>query len=437
MRQVNIGLLGFGAIGSGVAKILLESGEAISQKIGISLRLKKIADLDITSVRPLSVPPEMLTTAVNVVLEDNEIDIIVELIGGFEPARSFILKAIANKKHIVTANKALLAANGDEIFKAAQLGSVDIGFEASVAGTIPVIKTLRETLAANRIEAILGIINGTSNYILSKMTDAGIDFASALSEAQAKGYAEADPTLDINGADAKHKLAILLSLAYGQSVKLEEIYCEGITKITPDDIRFAAEFGYRVKLLAIAIRRGERVEARLHPTLIPLSHPIAQVNENYNALHIIGSAANAVFLHGQGAGMMPTASAVMSDIIDIARNIASGASGRLPSRCPDESKIKTLQLVPMENITVKYYFRFMGLDMPGVLSKISGILGELDISIASVIQKGRVYDGSAVPIVMITHTCKESNVRVALARISELDVIAGAPMLLRIEEGNR
>lgn len=434
MRRINIGLIGFGTIGSGIVKIFEEQGEAISQKIGIPLCLKKIADLDITSPRPVKVEKTLLTTDTASLIDDKDIDIIVELIGGIEPARSLILKAIANKKHIVTANKALLANKGDEIFKAAQMSAVSIGFEASVAGAIPVIKTIRESLVANRIESILGIINGTSNYILSKMTDEGLDFASALAEAQAKGYAEADPTLDINGADAQHKLAILLSLAYGQSVKTEAIYCEGITAITTDDIKFAAEFGYRIKLLAIATRQDKGVEARLHPTLIPLSHPIARVDANYNALHIVGSAANAVFLHGQGAGMMPTASAVMSDIIDIARDITSGTAKRIPPRCPDELNIEPIRIIPMDDISVKYYFRFMALDMPGVLSKISGILGEQNISIASVIQKGRVYDGSAVPLVMITHVAKESDVRVALSRISQLDVIAAAPVLIRIEE---
>ncbi|MCF8054840.1 MAG: homoserine dehydrogenase [Deltaproteobacteria bacterium] len=434
MRNVRVGLIGFGTIGSGVVKIFQDYGADIAEKVGINLVLKKIADLDIVSPRTAFVPQEMLTTDAREIVSDPEINIVIELMGGIEPARSLILQAINNKKHIVTANKALLAIDGDLIFRAAQECSVDIGFEASVAGTIPVIKTLREALVANRIESLLGIINGTSNYILSKMTDEHLDFATALKQAQAKGYAEADPSFDVNGTDAKHKLAILLSIAYGKKVNIDAIYCEGITKITPEDIKFAAELGYRVKLLAIAIRREGRVEARLHPTLVPANHPIARVENNYNALHIVGSSANAVFLHGEGAGMMPTASAVMSDVIDIARNISCGISGRVPSRHPDERNLAELAIVPMEDVATNYYIRFMALDRPGVLSKISGIFAKYAISIASVIQKGRMQDGSAVPLVMLTHSSRERAVCEALLEIRNLDVIAGEPMLIRIEE---
>ena len=364
MRNINIGIIGFGTIGSGVVKILQEKSEELAKRTAVCLSLKKIADLDIESPRVASVDRSMLTTDAFEIINDPEIEIIIELMGGINAVKAFIMAALANKKYIVTANKALLAEAGDEIFKAAQQNGVDIGFEASIAGTIPIIKTIRESLVANQISSMLGIINGTSNYILSKMSDKEEEFSTVLKEAQAKGYAEADPKFDIEGIDAKHKLAILLSLAYGKSVNQDEIYCEGITKITPQDIVFAAELGYCVKLLAIAIKRGEVVEARLHPTLIPMEHPIAKVDSNYNAIHIVGDASGPVFLHGQVAGMFPTASAAMSDVVDIARKIMMGTSGRIPSRAIDEQNIEKLKIMPMDDIVTKYCIRFMVADKP-------------------------------------------------------------------------
>jgi homoserine dehydrogenase len=434
MKTIFLGLIGFGTIGSGVVKLLQESGKLIEKRLGAKLMLKKIADLDISTPRIVSVKKSLLTTDARTILNDPDIGIVVELVGGYEPARSFIHKAIKNKKHIVTANKALLATYGDEIFRAAEKSGVNIGFEASVGGTIPVIKTLKESLVANRIKTIFGIMNGTSNYILTKMTDEGKPFAEVLKEAQNLGFAEADPTFDIEGVDAAHKLVITLSLAYGKRVNLDDIYREGISRIDKQDIEFARELGYRIKLLAIAIRHESNIEARLHPTMIPDDHLLAGVGSNYNAFHITGDASDSVFLYGQGAGMMPTASAVMSDIVDISREILKGVSGRVPSRSLRESIIEDIRLMPFEDIETNYYFRFSALDRPGVLSKISGILGKNNISIASVIQKGRKQGGGAVPVVMTTHRARERDVRSALDEINKLDIVQGDTVLIRIED---
>ncbi len=353
--------------------------------------------------------------------------------GGYEPARAFILAAMARGKHVVTANKALLATHGDEIFRSAMQHQVNIGFEGSVGGTIPVIKTIKESLVANRIESISAIVNGTSNFILSKMTDDGGSFETVLKEAQALGFAESNPVYDVEGIDAAHKLAILLSLCYGKKVRLDDLYREGITHIAEQDILFARELGYRIKLLAIAIRRDEKIEARLHPTMIPFNHLLANVNGNFNAFHIIGDASDSIFLYGQGAGMMPTASAVISDIVDIARDMRKGISVRVPPRVMDEESIDEIRLMPFDQIRTNYYFRFSAADRPGVLSRISGILGANDISIAAVIQKGRTQ-GGAVPIVMTTYKARERDVRKALEDIDRLDVVMGKTMLIRIED---
>jgi homoserine dehydrogenase len=310
---------------------------------------------------------------------------------------------------------------------------VNIGFEASVGGTIPVVKTLREALGANHIRSIFAIMNGTSNFILSKMTDEGEPFATVLKQAQALGHAEADPTYDVEGIDTAHKLAIVLSLAYGRRVRLEDIYREGISHLTPQDIDLARELGYRIKLLAIAVEREGGIEARIHPTMIPFNHLLASVNSNFNAFHIIGDAADSVFLYGQGSGMMPTASAVVSDLMDIARDILKGISCRVPSRALHEASMPDIVILPMAELKTNYYFRFSAVDRPGVLSKISGILGQKDISIAAVIQKGRKRDG-AVPVVMTTYKAREADVQAALREIDRLDVVMGKTQLCRIED---
>jgi homoserine dehydrogenase len=435
MKMIKAGLIGFGNIGSGTVKLLMESGSLIEERLGAKIVITKIADLDLKTPRPVTVDRKMLTRDAKAILNDPEISIVIELVGGYEPAKSFILEAIRQGKHVVTANKALLATYGDEIFKAAEQRGVNIGFEASVGGTIPVIKTLRESLAANRIRSIFSILNGTTNYILSKMSDEGKNYKTVLREAQSLGFAEADPTFDVEGIDTAHKLGIMLSLSYGKRVSLDEIYREGITGISQQDIEFAKELGYKIKLLAIAIQRGDAVEARIHPTMIPFDHLLASVNGNYNALHIRGDASGPVFLYGQGSGMMPTASAVAADLIDIARDLQKGISRRVPARSLTEDGIEDIDLMPMDEIVTNYYFRFSALDRPGVLSKISGILGKYNISIASVIQKGRAPDKSgSVPVVMTTHESREKDVRAALKEIDRLAVLKGKTVRIRIED---
>ncbi len=437
MKKISLGLIGFGNIGSGVIKLLHDNRALLEKRLGASLEIKKIADLDITTPRVISVEKKRLTRDAGEILNDPDISIVIELMGGYEPARKFILEAMRRKKSVVTANKALLATYGDEIFAAAEREGVDIGFEASVGGTVPVIKTVKEALIGNNIGSVIGIMNGTSNYILTRMTDEGKDFGEVLKEAQRLGFAEADPTFDIEGIDTAHKLAIILALSYGKKVKLESIYREGISRIDRMDIEFARELGYRIKLLAIAIRRGSKkeeiIEARIHPTMIPFNHLIAGVNGNFNAFHIIGDASDSIFLYGQGSGMMPTASAVVSDIIDIGRNILTGAPRRVPARVLSEGSVGAIRLLPMDEIETHYYFRFSAVDRPGVLSKISGILGKNNISLATVIQKGRKLDG-AVPVVMTTHLCREADVRRALKSIDRLDIVQGETVRLRIED---
>ena len=435
MKTIYAGLIGFGNIGSGTVKLLVENGGLIEKRLGARIVIKRIADLDLKTPRPVAVDRKMLTRDAKAILNDPEISIVIELVGGYEPAKSFILEAIRQGKHVVTANKALLATHGDEIFKAAEARGVDIGFEASVGGTIPVIKTLRESLAANRVRSIFSILNGTTNFILTKMSDEGKNYKTVLREAQSLGFAEADPTFDVEGIDTAHKLGIVLSLSYGKRVRLEDIYREGITGVSQQDIEFAKELGYKIKLLAIAIQREDAIEARIHPTMIPFDHLLSSVNSNYNALHIRGDASGSVFLYGQGSGMMPTASAVVADLIDIARDIQKGISRRVPSRSLSEGGIEEIELMPMDEIVTNYYFRFSALDRPGVLSRISGILGKYNISIASVIQKGRAPDRTgSVPVVMTTHESREKDVRAALKEIDRLAVLKGKTVRIRIED---
>ncbi|HPL96387.1 MAG: homoserine dehydrogenase [Smithellaceae bacterium] len=433
MKNISIGLIGMGNIGTGVVKLLRQNEKLIAQRLGAKLVLKKIADINLKSARELKLPEAMLTLNASEIIEDPEISIVIELVGGYEPARTFVLEAIKNGKHVITANKAMLATYGNQIFAQAQKKAVDVGFEASVGGTIPIIKTLRESMAANRFNSIVGIMNGTCNFILTKMTDEGKPFDVVLQEAQKLGFAEADPTFDIEGIDTSHKMAIVLALAYGKKLKLKDIYLEGITKTSSLDIAFAKELGYRIKLLAIGRLRDNEVEARIHPTMIPATHLLANVNRNYNAFHLVGDASGPIFLFGQGAGMMPTASAVFSDIFDCARNLVKGVSGRVPSRAISEAAMTNIAMVPMEDIETKYYFRFSVLDRPGVLSQISGILGEHNISLESVIQKAREKAGP-VPIVMTTYKAREKDVRQALKKIDRLAVVKGKTVLIRIED---
>ena len=435
MKQINIGLLGCGTVGTGVAKILVENKELIASRVGASLSLKHVADIDIKRDREIKFDEGVLVTDARKVVDDPEIDIIVEMIGGVEIAKELILRAIDNGKQIVTANKALLAAQGNILFKAAYAKGIDLGFEASVGGCMPVIKSIRESLVGNRIKSMTGILNGTCNYILSKSTYDGITFEAALSEAQAKGFAEADPSLDVEGIDTAHKLAILMSIGYGMEINFNDIYIEGISKITPMDIDFANQFGYRIKLLAISKNRGKEVEARVHPAMIPFDNQLSNVNGPLNAITISGDAIGDMMLYGLGAGMMPTASVVVGDIADLARNLLSGTRGRIPLLSYQMENIRKIPIMPVDDIFTNYYFRFSAADRPGVLSKISGILGNRGISIKSVHQKGRKSIGS-VPIVILTHLAKESDVKMALSEIETLDIVSNKPVLIRVEETN-
>lgn len=434
MKKINVGIVGFGTVGTGTAKILIENSLLIEERVGTPIVVKKIADQDTEKKREVNVDPSILTKDAREILDDPEIDIVVELIGGYGYARDFILDAIDKGKHVVTANKALLAVHGDEIFSAAYRKGVDIGFEASVGGGIPIIRALKEGLVANRIESIYGIVNGTTNYILTKMTAEGKKFGDVLKKAQEKGYAEADPTFDVEGVDAAHKLAVLISLAYGVRIRFEDIYTEGISKITPLDIEFAREFGYRIKLLAITKDDKGKIEARVHPTMLKESAMLANVDGVFNAIYVTGDAVGSTMFYGRGAGMMPTGSAVVSDIADIARNIIKKSHQRVPPLGCMEGRIKDAKVKDISETVNHYYIRFSAMDKPGVLSKISGILGENNISISSMIQKGRQVGGS-VPIVMMTHEAKEKDVRKALDEIDRLPVVHEKTVFIRIEEG--
>jgi homoserine dehydrogenase len=441
--RVAVGLIGFGTVGTGVARVLTANAGVIRQRLGVPLDLVKVADLNLTADRGIALPPGVLTSDAREIIDDPRVDIVIELIGGYDPAKRFLLDAMARGKSVVTANKALLAVHGEELFEAASRAKVDIGFEASVGGGIPIVRALTEGLAANRILSLYGIVNGTSNYILTKMTEAGRPFEEVLAEAQKAGYAEADPTFDIAGTDAAHKLAILMNLAFGTPVNFKEVYVEGITGIAPLDIAYATEFGYTIKLLAIAKlhegvagREGAEVEARVHPTMIANDAPIARVGGVYNAIQVTGDAVGDIMLYGRGAGSLPTASAVVSDVIDMARNILTGSVGRVPSCAFQSDQRRPLRIRPIDEVSSLYYLRFMVLDRPGVLSQLSGVLGKHEISISSVLQRGR-KDGQAVPVVMTTHMAVERNVQAALREIAAFPFVSSPTTLVRIEGEDR
>jgi homoserine dehydrogenase len=433
MKEIQVGLLGCGTVGTGVAKLLIDSSQVIGARLGATLNLKWVADIDIETDRGIQFNAGVLTTDANSVVNDPDIDIIIEMIGGEGIAKEFILKAIENGKQVITANKALLASQGNALFKAAAEKGVDLAFEAAVGGCMPIIKAMRESLVANRIQSMIGILNGTCNYILTKITEERSAFGAALTEAQTRGYAEADPTLDVDGIDTAHKIAILTALAYGMEINLPKVYIEGITKITPLDVEFAEHFGYRIKLLAISKNHGDKIEARVHPTMIPFGNLLSNVSGTVNAVMVSGDAVGDIMLYGRGAGMMPTASAVISDVVDIARNLMAETTCRIPALAFQRDHIQNIKIMSMDEIVTHYYFRFAALDSPGVLSKISGVLGNHDISIQSVQQKGRKTDGS-VPVVMVSHLAKELDVQKALAEINNLEVVSDKPVLIRIED---
>ena len=433
MKKVNIGLLGCGTVGTGVVKLLMKNAGLIRARTGIDIVLHQVADLDGTRAEGLNLGPGVFTADAASIVQDPQIHIVVEMIGGLGIARDLIRKAISAGKHVVTANKALLATHGNTLFREAMEKKVDLAFEASTGGCMPIVKTLRESLVGNRIVSMTGILNGTCNYILTRIHEDGISFAEALALAQEKGFAEADPTLDVEGFDTAHKLAILSSIAYGMELNLEDIFVEGITHVTPMDIRFADEFGYRIKLLAISKYQEDAVEARVHPTMIPVDNMLAGVSRSLNAVTVVGDAVEDMLLYGRGAGMMPTATAVVSDIVDIARNIVNGCPGRVPPLSFQMDQIRRITVKPIEEIDTHYYFRFSAMDQPGVLSTIAGILGKHGISIKSVQQEGRKVNGT-VPVVMMTHLAREKEVRSALAQIEALEVVGQKPVLIRIED---
>jgi len=434
MDVIKVGMIGFGTVGTGVVRILEENGDMIERRLGARLYIKRIADIDLEKDRGISIDMGRLTKDSLEVIEDPEIAIVIELIGGFEPARSFILQAIDHGKHVVTANKALLASHGNEIFQRAREKGVDVAFEGSVGGGIPVLRSIREGLVANNIRLIYGIMNGTSNYILTEMTERDQSFEKVLERAKELGYAEADPTLDIEGIDTAHKLCITISMAYGIPISLDKIYTEGISKITPLDIAFAKELGYKIKLLALSMADRDSIEARVHPTMIPAESQMANVNGVFNAFYLEGDAVGSTLFYGLGAGMMPTGSAVVGDLVELGRNVLHGICNRVPSLSYRLEKMTPVLIKPIEDIRTNYYLRFSALDRPGVLSKISGILAKYGISILSVVQKGRQIEGGAVPVVMMTHEAEERGARKALSEIDELPITAGKTMLIRIED---
>jgi homoserine dehydrogenase len=431
-RKVNIGIIGLGTVGTGVARILLEQKELLKTRSSLNFNLKTIAELDWSNDRDLDLSQVYCTTNANELLDDPDINIVVETIGGYEPAFSFISKALNNRKHVVTANKALIATKGMELYKIAQENDVDLLFEASVGGGIPIIKGLREGLVANRFESIYGILNGTTNYILTKMHQEGLDFSDALKNAQEKGFAEADPTLDINGGDAAHKLTILGSIASNSFIPFEKIYVEGITRITKLDISFAQSFGMTIKLLAIYRRYNDGVDLRVHPTLISNSHLLAAVSNELNAIFVKGDFVGNTMFYGPGAGERPTASAIVSDIVDLSRDLLLKEGEKYCNRAI--SLTQNVRFVPIEDIQSRFYLRFMTKDKPGVLSMISGVLAQYGISISSMVQLESHEKDNYVPIVLLTHEALEKSMEQALKKIVEFDFVKEDYLRLRIFE---
>jgi homoserine dehydrogenase len=431
MRKIAVGLLGLGNVGSGVVKLLSDNADAIAERLGARVEVRKIAVRDINKVRLVDVPRTSITRDVGAVLGDSEIKLVVEMIGGEDPAREYVLQAFEHGKHVVTANKLLLAKHGDALFEAAERKHVDLFYEASVCGGVPVLRALREGLASDRIDQLVGIVNGTSNYILTQMTDEHRPFQEVLVDAQRQGYAEADSSLDVDGHDAHHKLAILCALSFGTRVPLDKIYREGIGHIAPVDIQYAERFGFKIKPLVIARDVGGAIEARVHPTLVPRRWLLAGVDGVYNAVDVSSQALGHSIYYGRGAGMMPTAVAVVSDIIEICRDILARAPGSTRTRRADHGRGER-PFHDIGELESRYYFRFSVADRPGVLAQIARVLGEHDISISEVVQEGQKGAGQPVTVVVTTHRARERNVQAALGTINRLDSVAEATRLLRI-----
>jgi homoserine dehydrogenase len=431
-----VGLLGFGTIGTGVAKVLARNASIIEERLGFPLRLVRIADIDLETDRGVDLDGIQFDDDAAGLIEDPNVGIVIELIGGYDIARRFTLQAIDAGKHVVTANKALLALHGGEIFSAAEEKGVDIAFEAAVGGGIPVLRSLREGLSANRIQAVEGILNGTTNYVLTQMEQTSEDFEVVLKRAQELGYAEADPTFDVEGIDAAHKLALLAAMSFGVRVDFKRIPTEGIRGLTPLDFEAASDFGYRIKLLAIAKQRGDddAIEARVHPTLIPKTSMLSNVDGAMNAVAIRGDAVGPTLYYGAGAGELPTASAVVADLMEIAREIRRGGAGRVAPLSYPHGGLRDIALIPLGDLYARCYLRFTAVDRPGVLSHITGALGEEGIGIESVLQSGRGDPGESVPVLVFTHPAQEAAVRRALERVDSLPDVTAPTRLIRIED---
>ncbi|SDH80679.1 MULTISPECIES: homoserine dehydrogenase [unclassified Nitrosomonas] len=434
MKPINVGLLGIGTVGGGTYTVLKRNQEEIARRIGRNIVIRIIADRDIEKARRLTNDSITVTADAFEVVSHPDIDIVIELIGGLTVAKELILQAIANGKHVITANKALLASHGSEIFAAAQQKGVIVAFEAAVAGGIPIIKALREGLTANRIEWIAGIINGTSNFILSEMREKGLAFDTVLAHAQELGYAEADPTYDIEGIDAAHKITIMAAIAFGIPVRFDKAYIEGITQLSNDDIRYAEELGYRIKLLGITKRVAKGIELRVHPTLIPVKRLIANVEGVMNAIVVKGDAVGPTLYYGAGAGAEPTASSVIADMIDVARLLTADPEHRVPYLAFPSDLLSDIPIVPMEDVETAYYLRLQVMDKPGVLADITRILADSGISINAMVQKEHTEEEDKVNIIMLTHTTIEKNINTAIDKIEKLPVMAGKIVRIRLEE---
>ena len=433
-KPINVGLLGIGTVGGGTFTVLQRNADEIARRAGRPIRITVVADRNVELAKKVTGGACRVTDDAFAVVADTEVDIVIELIGGYGVAKELVLKAIANGKHVVTANKALLATHGNEIFKAAQDKGVMVAFEAAVAGGIPIIKAVREGLTANRIEWIAGIINGTTNFILSEMRDKGLPFDVVLKEAQRLGYAEADPTFDIEGVDAAHKITILASLAFGIPMQFDKAYIEGISKLDAIDIQYAEQLGYRIKLLGITKRTPEGVELRVHPTLIPTKRLIANVEGAMNAVLVQGDAVGATLYYGKGAGAEPTASAVIADLVDVTRMATADPLNRVPHLAFQPNAMADLKILPMDEVQTSYYLRLRVQDKPGVLADITRILADEQISIDAVIQKEPEEGEEQTDLIMLTHLTREKRINAAIAKIEKLGVVAGKVTKLRMEE---
>lgn len=427
MEKVDIAILGLGTVGQGVVKVIQQNSSQWVMKCGAQINIKKILEKDMDRKRYIILQPGVITNNWQEIVNDPDIKVVIEVMGGIKPTLDFHLEAMKHGKSVITANKDLLAEHGQELFEAAKANGVDLYFEASVGGGIPIITPLKQSLVANNIQQIMGIVNGTTNYILTRMDKEGMLYQDALHEAQELGYAEADPTSDVGGFDAARKIAILASLAFHTRVRLQDVYVEGITKITPKDLQYAKELGYAIKLLAIARESNNHIEVRVNPSMIPLKHPLASVSDSYNAIFVRGDAVGDTMFYGRGAGQMPTASSIVGDLTEVISNLRNGSTGRITCTCYENKQIKAIG-----EIETKYYLRLHVLDRPGVLASIASVFGNHGVSLATVIQKNGHLE-EAAEIVVITHKVKEDDIQDALRVISDMSITKAIDNLIRVE----